>query len=149
MDKEKIIKSVTNLVKPIIENLGYEFVETTFEEVEGEKILTLIIYSEKGITFDDCKIVTKAVDEPLDELNPTSDQSYCLNVSSLGLDRPLVTKRDFERFLNKDIEIYGQNNKIIGKIVEVTDENVVLKVKNTTKTIKLSLITKAKPYIKF
>lgn len=149
MDKEKIIKSVTNLVKPIIENLGYEFVETTFEEVEGEKILTLIIYSEKGITFDDCKIVTKAVDEPLDELNPTSDQSYCLNVSSLGLDRPLVTKRDFERFLNKDVEIYGQNNKIIGKIVEVTDENVVLKVKNTTKTIKLSLITKAKPYIKF
>lgn len=149
MDKEKIILDVTNLVKPIVENLGYEFVETTFEEVEGERILTLVIYSEKGIGFDDCKIVSKAVDEPLDELNPTHDLSYSLNVSSLGLDRPLKIKRDFERFLNKDIEICGQNGKIVGTIISVTDDSVSLKVKNTTKTIKLSSISKAMPYIKF
>ena len=149
MNKEKLIADVTNLSKPIVEKLGYEFVEATYEEVEGERYITIVIYSEKGITFDDCKIVSKALDEPLDELNPTNDLSYSLNVSSLGLDRPLKTKRDFERYIGKEIEVYIQGKKNICLVLSVNDDEVVLKIKNTTKTIKLSNITKAMPYIKF
>ena len=149
MNAETIELSVTNLVKPIVEKLGYEFVEAKYSEEEGEKYITVVIYSENGITFDDCKIVSKAIDEPLDELNPTNDESYSLNVSSLGLDRPIVTRRDFERYLNKDIEIYSKSNKTVGTLMEVFEDGVKLKVKVSTKSFKFSEIDKAMPYIKF
>ena len=149
MNKEKIEKDVKLLTEPIVTNLGYELVDCTYEEIEGERYITLIIFSENGITFDDCKKVSKAVDEPLDELNPTDDLSYSLNVSSLGLVRPLKVKRDFERYLNKEIEINCDGTKIVGTILEVLDDSIKLKIKNTTKTIKYEQIMKAMPYIKF
>lgn len=149
MNKEKIEKDVKLLTEPIVTNLGYELVDCTYEEIEGERYITLIIFSENGITFDDCKKVSKAVDEPLDELNPTDDLSYSLNVSSLGLDRPLKVKRDFERYINKEIEVNCDGTKIVGIILEVLDDSIKLKIKNTIKTIKYEQIMKAMPYIKF
>ena len=143
------LSKIFNLAKPIVENLNYELVDVTYSEIEDERYFTIVIYNEKGITFEDCKKVSKALDEPLDELNPTNDLSYSLNVSSLGLDRPLKTVRDFERFLNKEIEIYSNNQKIVGVLLEILTDSVKLKVKNTTKTIKFSQIDKAMPYIKF
>ena len=145
----KVIESVKNLAKPLVTNLGYELVDVTYECVEGERYITVIIYNENGITFDDCKKVSKALDEPLDELNPTNDLSYSLNVSSLGLDRPIKTVRDFERYLNKDIEIYQNSKKIVGTLLEVNNETIKLKVKVANVTFKLAEIDKAMPYIKF
>ena len=43
--------------------------------------------------------------EPIDELDPTFDKPYTLNISSPGLDRPFKTERDFERNIGKDVEI--------------------------------------------
>jgi len=148
MDISKMILNIKKLANPIVENLGYELVDVTYEEIEGERYITIVIYKKEGITFEDCKLVSKALDEPLDELNPTNDLSYSLNVSSLGLDRPLVTKRDYERYLGKLIEVLV-DNKIVGEVLEVNDDEIKLKVKNTTKTIKYSQIKKATAYIKF
>lgn len=150
MDIEKVKTDVYNLSKPLVENLGYELVEVKYDEIEGERYITVVIYKENGIiNFDDCKLVSKTLDEPLDILDPTNGLSYSLNVSSLGLDRELKTKRDFERFIGQEIELIHQKNKIIGTILSVDEISVKLQVKNTHKTIKLLEIDKAKPYIKF
>lgn len=149
LDMKKCLEKIEKLAKPIVENLNYEFVDTSYEIIEGELFITVTIFNEKGITFEDCKKVSKALDEPLDELNPTNDQSYSLNVSSLGLDRPLKTIRDFERFLNKEIEVCSNKNTFVGTLIEILQDGIILKIKNTTKTIKFSYIDKAKPYIKF
>ncbi len=149
MDINKLKNDVFNLSKPLVESLGYELVEVNYEEIEGEKYITVVIYSNSGITFDDCKKVSKILDEPLDELDPTNGESYSLNVSSLGLDRELKTKRDFERFIGQEIEIKLYSNKVVGLLLEVTDDSIKLNVKNSHKTIKLVDIIKAKPYIKF
>lgn len=143
------LNKITNLAKPIVENLNYELVDVKHEIIEDNLYIIVTIYSENGITFDDCKKVSKALDEPLDELNPTNDVSYSLNVSSLGLDRPLKTVRDFERFLNKNIEIISSKTKIVGNLKEIVEDSIKLQVKTTIKTIKFSQIDKAVPYIKF
>lgn len=145
-----IEKQVDLKVRSIVESLGYELVEVKYEQVDGDNILTLVIYKNAGITFDDCKIVTEAVDEPLDELNPTNDEPYSLNVSSLGLDRPIKTKRDFERYLNKKIEVVlNDNTKFVAVVVDVLENEVCLNVKGINKTYKLTDINKAVAFIKF
>ena len=98
-------EKVEQLAKPIVESLGYELAEVEYAKKFGEYNLTLFIYNENGITLDDCEKVSKALDGPLDELDPTEGVFYMFNVSSLGLDRAMKTDRDFERNLNKEIEV--------------------------------------------
>ena len=142
---------VDKACRKIIEDLGYEFVEVKCEKIEGDLTVTLVIYKDSGITFSDCKLVSNAVDETLEELNPTNDEPYNLNVSSLGLDRPIVTKRDYERYLNKKIEIQipSSKQKIIGTLLSVLDDKIAMNVKGINKSYNISDIIRANAYIKF
>lgn len=101
----KIIDLVCEKINPIIEKLGYDVVEVEFvKKVDGMN-LTFYIDRNEGVTIDDCEKIHKAIDDPLDELNPTKDGKYILNVSSVGLDRPIKTDKDIERNLGKKVDI--------------------------------------------
>ena len=142
---------VDKACRKIIEDLGYEFVEVKCVKIEGDLTVTLVIYKDSGITFSDCKLVSNAVDETLEELNPTNDEPYNLNVSSLGLDRPIITKRDYERYLNKKIEIQipSSKQKIVGTLLSVLDDQIAMNVKGINKSYNISDIIRANAYIKF
>ena len=101
----KVADNVYSFLKPIVDNLGYELVEVSYEKKENGMNLTVYIDKQGGITIEDCEKVHHAIDEPLDELNPTDDKSYTLNVSSLGVDRPFKTDRDFEKNIGKEVEV--------------------------------------------
>ena len=72
---------------PIVENLGYDLEKVTYVQEYGAWELTLFIKSKSGesITHKDCEQVTHAVDDLLEELDPTNGQSYSLSVSSIGV----------------------------------------------------------------
>lgn len=100
----KTVDTVRALLEKPVNDLGYELYDVEFaKEAEGF-VLTLYIDSPNGITLDDCEKVSRAVDPILDEHDPI-DQAYFLSVSSVGLDRPLKTDRDFERNIGSDIDI--------------------------------------------
>ncbi len=92
-------------LRPVIEEMGYELVEVSYEKENGSMSLIFTIDKEEGVTIDDCEIVNKKIDPILDELNPTDDKPYTLVVSSPGLDRPIKTDRDLKRNLGKEIEL--------------------------------------------
>ena len=125
-------------LKPVIENLGYELVEVFYGKMQDGMNLIFYIDSEKGITIDDCEKVHRAIDPILDELNPTNDAHYILSVSSLGIDRPIKTQRDFERNMGKEIEITlfsklnGKKN-FKGKLIAYDDKQVVIEDKEILK----------------
>lgn len=96
---------VNEKISPIIESLGYEVVDVEYSKKSDGMNLTFYIDKPSGITLDDCEKVHRAIDGPLDELNPTGETGYVLNVSSPGLDRPLKTTKDFDRNMGKKIEI--------------------------------------------
>lgn len=101
----KIKEICEEKLKPIIEEMGYELVEVSYEKENGGMSLIFTIDSDKGVGIDDCEIVTKKIDPILDELNPTDDKPYTLVVSSPGLDRPLKTDRDLKRNLGQEVEL--------------------------------------------
>lgn len=127
----KTVEIVEEKICPIIEALGYEVVEVEFAKKVDGMNLTFYIDSPNGITLDDCEKVHKAIDEPLDQLNPTADGAYILNVSSCGLDRPLKTDKDLKRNLGKevDIKLYKAINKkkeFTGKLISFNEETLTL-----------------------
>src|SRR5690606_21663626 len=91
---------------------GYELVELERAGSNARPILRARIDhpgSEpgRGVTVDDCARVSRAVEAVLDgraELSPR----YRLEVSSPGVERPLVRRRDFERFAGKEIVVHGK-----------------------------------------
>ncbi|MBQ9790630.1 MAG: ribosome maturation factor RimP, partial [Clostridia bacterium] len=78
----KITEKVHEFLNPIVQNLGYEIVDVEYEKKFDGFNLTIFIDGENGISLDDCEKVHTAIDEPLDELDPTNGASYTLNVSS-------------------------------------------------------------------
>lgn len=100
----KTADSVTALVKPEIERLGYELWDVEFLREGGNWVLRVIIDKRGGISTDDCETVSRAIDPLLDEADPI-EQSYMLEVSSAGLERVLKRPGDFERFTGSMVEI--------------------------------------------
>lgn len=151
----KISESVQEFLMPIVNGLGYEIVEVEFAKKYNGDNLTIFIDKEGGgIDINDCEKVHNAIDEPLDELNPTNDKPYTLNVSSLGIDRPIVSDRDYNRNLGEILEIrlYQAINRkkiFVGKLEEFTDENIKLLVDEKEVIIDRKNISKATKYIDF
>ena len=67
--------------------------------------LRLYIDKQGGITLDDCQLVSEALNDLLDEADVIKGK-YLFEVSSPGLDRPLKTDRDFERYQGEDVEVH-------------------------------------------
>lgn len=151
---KNIKQQVTGLVTPIAEKFGLEVVEVEYVKKYDGMNLTIFIDKVGGVTINDCELLHRAIDLPLDELNPTNDQPYILNVSSLGLDRPLTTKRDFERNLNKEIEViffapYEGHKKLVGFLKSFNEDNFVIETNDSQYVIDYCKPAKIKPIIKF
>ena len=141
-------------IRPVIESLGYELVEVSYQKLAGEMNLIFTIDSIAPITIEDCEKVTKAIDPILEEMNPTDDKPYILSVSSPGIDRPLTTKRDFERNKGKEIEItlfkkLDNKKTFVGILQDYDDETITIIQSDKSMTIKRALIAHIVPVIKF
>jgi ribosome maturation factor RimP len=94
-----------------VEALGYEFVELERAGSRSRPILRVRIdlpdsRPGHGVTLEDCARVTRELYAVLDE-QPELAGKYLLEVSSPRVERPLVRRRDFERFAGQDIAIRG------------------------------------------
>lgn len=139
---------------PIIESIGYEVVDVDWSKSYGENNLTVFIYKKGGITLDDCEKVNDALDAFLDENDLTDGQAYNFNVSSPGLDRPVVTPDDFRRSLDTELEILfknpiGKKKKAYGILVSYDDATVTLLVKDKETVFDRQNAEVIRPYIKF
>ena len=97
-------ETVWKIAEPYIKELGLELWDVRFVKEGAEWYLRIFIDSENGITIDDCEAVSRAIDEPLDIADPI-DRSYCLEVSSPGIERELVREEHFERFIGADVMV--------------------------------------------
>ncbi len=152
---EKITDKIFEKINPTIEGLGYEIVDVEFVKKGADATLTVYIDNlPDGVSLDDCEKVSIAIDPLLDELNPTNDEPYTLNVSSPGLDRPFKKQRDFERNYGKEVEIklYApmQGKKIYEGVLVSYNENVTeIEIDGNQVKIENTKIAIARPLVKF
>ena len=102
--KVKPVAEVIDFLRPIAEETGVEIVDAEWNQ--RERSLTVYIDAEGGVDLVLCEKFHRAIDGPLDELDPTFGQAYTLNCSSPGLDRPFKTERDFLRHLGEAVEVH-------------------------------------------
>lgn len=127
------IDRLNSLLKPLVEDLGYEFVGV--EYLSNPKNRLVRIYIDRpgiGIGVDDCEWVSHEVSALMDVEEPVSGQ-YTLEVSSPGLERPLFEPAHFQRFAGEQARIVMHvpiegRRKFKGRIVRADEDVVVLEV---------------------
>ena len=103
--KNKNIASIVYpIAKPIADALGLEIWDIKLVKEGPNLYLRIFIDSENGITLDDCENMSRALDAPLDELDPIPD-SYFLEVCSPGIERELSKDEHLEKFMGHSIKI--------------------------------------------
>jgi ribosome maturation factor RimP len=97
---------IAALVSPTVETLGYELVRVRLQG--GARHATLQIMAERcdrrAMVVDDCARLSRAISVVLDEADPIAGE-YMLEVSSPGIDRPLMKRADYERFLGHEAKL--------------------------------------------
>ncbi|HEX6126182.1 MAG TPA: ribosome maturation factor RimP [Pyrinomonadaceae bacterium] len=128
MQRDSIVEKVDKIAAKAAKEHGVEFVHS--EIVGSKRNMTVRIYIDKpeGVTIEDCSTVSRTVETVIDA-DDFIPSSYVLEVSSPGLDRPLFSIQDFERYLGKKAKvktaepINGQSN-FSGQIVAVSGTEI-------------------------
>lgn len=152
MDRHEIINELKSAIKSYIEGHGLELVDIIYR-YEGRDLLlrALIDKPEGGITLDECAYINSHIGQILDNKG-ILNMRYILEVSSPGLDRELLNKKDFLRCINKNVKIFLNapvNEKIEwdGIIVKVEGDSVFIDREGVNIEIPLAKIRKAKQII--
>jgi ribosome maturation factor RimP len=148
----KVVTLVQDEIEPVITKLGYELADVEYMKKNTGMNLTVFIAAKEPITLSDCEKVHKAIDDLLDELDPTNGAPYTLNVSSLGLDRLFKTTRDYERYLGKAIEVklyspIEKKKEFVGTLISVTDEQVIIDEQGSQVKFERNKIAASKPHL--
>ena len=102
--REEYEQKAEAILTPIVESRGFELVDVEYVKEAGCWYLRGYIDKPGGITVNDCEDVSRAFSDILDEQDFIED-SYIMEISSPGLDRPLKKEKDFKRSLGKLVEI--------------------------------------------
>jgi ribosome maturation factor RimP len=122
--------TIAGIVEPAIEQLGYRLVRVRISGLNGMTVQIMAERPDGTMTVEGCEAVSRGVSPVLDVDDPI-DKPYHLEVSSPGIDRPLVRKTDFEvwaGFLMKleTTRLINERKRYRGKIVKVGEDAITV-----------------------
>jgi ribosome maturation factor RimP len=106
----------------------------------GNKI-TVLLDGDKGVTIENCTAVNKALYKFIEETQLFGENNFSLEVSSFGVDRPLVLLRQYKKNIGRTVEVVlTDGQKLDGKLLDANEEQIIIEQKTgkgnkmTTKT---------------
>jgi ribosome maturation factor RimP len=143
-------ETLNELVEPICEQMGYDLVRLQLQGGNSRKVLQIMAERKdrKAMTVDDCADLSRAISPVLDEKDPIED-NYTLEVSSPGIDRPLVKLDDFNRFKGFEAKVEAASlingrKRFSGRLQGVDGDNVVIFFEGADVVVPFDLVAKAK-----
>ncbi|RYF12318.1 MAG: ribosome maturation factor RimP [Deltaproteobacteria bacterium] len=134
MQHHPIADAVEQALRPLLTQMGFDLVWVEF--LPQNKILRLYIDHAGGISLDDCTAVSRRVSDMLDaegaSLGAEALGRYTLEVSSPGLDRPLMRPEHFNQFVGQEVSLQLHKDaearrKYIGLLVQADDAGIRLR----------------------
>ena len=149
LTQRDVTEQIADLITPSLEANGFELVRVM---LTGGDQPTLQIMADRAdetpITVDDCADISRVVSAILDVEDPIKG-AYTLEVSSPGIDRPLVRRKDFERFAGFEAKVetgapIDGRRRFRGRLLGVDGDDVRLALEEGEAAIPLSAIDRAK-----
>ena len=125
-----IDQKVADIIEPVLAAMDYRLVRVRLLNQNGATLQIMCERNDGTMTVEDCEKVSMAISPVLDVEDPI-DKAYHLEVSSPGIDRPMVRKSDFVRWAGHLVKcetsiLVDSRKRFRGKITAVTDDGFVL-----------------------
>jgi ribosome maturation factor RimP len=140
---------ITTMISPSLDAMGYRLVRVVFT---GGRRPTLQIMAERrdaaAMTVDDCAEISHSISALLDVADPIPTE-YTLEVSSPGIDRPLISREDFVRYAGYEAKIelghlIDGRKRFRGRVLGLTDDAVRLALADAEVALPFAEIVSAK-----
>ncbi|MBI6629349.1 ribosome maturation factor RimP [Pontibaca salina] len=146
--KAAIDRRLAEIITPVVEDLGFELVRVRLMSGKATTLQIMADRPEGGIDVDECGDISNAVSATLDVEDPILD-TYTLEVSSPGIDRPLTRLKDFEDFEGYEArleteELIDGRRRFKGVLAGVEGEEVLINVAEGTIGLQFDWLTDAK-----
>lgn len=121
---------VAVLIEPVLEDLGYRLVRVRMTGPDGATLQIMADMADRAVTIEDCELISRTISPLLDVEDPIR-RAYQLEVSTPGIDRPLVRPSDFERWAGHEakvemMELIGGQKRFRGELEGYEDGEVRL-----------------------
>lgn len=136
------------LIEPIVNAMGYDLWGCDFRESAKQAFLRVYIDKQEGVTLDDCARVSHQLSGVLDVEDPI-EKPYTLEVSSPGLDRPLLREAHFRRYVGRRVKVRlrwlleGRRN-IVGDLRDVMTGSILVRQDDADYKIPLDAVQRAR-----
>lgn len=135
-DSSTVLK-VFEIAKPIADSLGFDLWDIRFLKEGSLYYLRIFIDKDEGITIEDCEAMSRALDKPLDDLDPI-DKQYCLEVCSPGIERELIRPEHFQKYLGSNVIVKtirpldNLKKEFKAQLIDYENQDVKLKLEDET-----------------
>ena len=146
--KETYEAKAEEMLLPIVESHGFELVDVEYVKEGGTWYLRAYIDKPGGITIDDCELVSRAFSDVI-------DQNDFIEVSSPGLLRPLKKDKDFNRYLEKPIEMrtykmIDKKKEFMGILKAYNKEQITIEEPDgALRVLQRNELALVRPYVEF
>ena len=145
-----IVQKITKIIEPILVDRGFELVRVLFQGADMNNTLQIMVEraDHTDMKADDCEGLSRALSAVLD-VEDVIQSRYVLEVTSPGIDRPLVQLADYERFVGREAKIETMvpvdgRKRFKGKLLCVTGNLIQIEFEGQKQNIDFSIISKAK-----
>ena len=123
VQNSELVDRINELCADATRSTGIEIADVQLRGAGKARLLRVFIDKPEGVTHADCELVSQKLSQLLDEQNVMPEESYTLEVSSLGVERKLSTERDFTRVIGKTVALTirssDRSEHFEGKLVSV------------------------------
>ncbi len=146
----KVVDIVRNILDIFLKENGYDLFDVEYQKEGKDWFLRVYIDKEEGnVSIEDCRKVSTFLSDKLDEIDPI-DRNYMLEVSSPGIDRPLINDTDYVKYKGRMVDIFLykaiDSKKVVSGILEgLEEDDIVIKdERNQDISIPRKIVSKVK-----
>ena len=144
-------ENIVQIVEEITSSSGYFLIDIVLRGTERNRVIEIFVDGEKNITAKDCAEVSRKINKVFEE-KELIKSAYRLDVSSPGIDRPLLYLKQYPKHINRKFEIkynYGdEKKKLKGTLNKIEGEDLTF-LTNKEQVIKFKDIINAKVLVNF
>ena len=142
-----VLEKLNQKIGPVVASMNLIYWGTVLVAEGGRTVLRVYVDKEGGVSIDDCAAVSRSLSALFDVEEPVTGR-YSLEVSSPGINRPLLNQDHYQQSVAKDVcvqlhEAIDNKKKLTGLLVSVDDAGIVLRVNDEEHAIKFNQIKRA------
>jgi ribosome maturation factor RimP len=144
----EIQQKIESLTKKIFGAAGADLIELKVSGHKNDVFIQITADKPSGsITIGECAILNKALVAAIEQENLLPPENFSLELSSPGLDRPLVTRKDFMRFIGQELRFWlsepiGGKKEVQGMLAEVEEKGLIVDVRGSQLVLPWSSVIK-------